>query len=85
MRPFYKRSLFFVTDNTDAGIEDILYIEAIKGGNSMIYTVYAEKDDMTFIMEETENTITVRGFYFGEPDDEATKKYIGGLIAFVEW
>lgn len=51
----------------------------------MIYTVYAEKDDMTFIMEETENTITVRGFYFGEPDDEATKKYIGGLIAFVEW
>ena len=67
------------------GIEDILNIETIKGGNSMIYTVYAEKDDMTFIMEETENTITVRGFYFGEPDDEATKKYIGGLIAFVEW
>jgi len=51
----------------------------------MIYTVYAEKDDMTFIMEETENTITVRGFYFGKPNDKDTKKYLGGLIAFVEW
>ena len=54
------------------------------GDNSMIYTVYAEKDDMTFIMEETENKIAVRGFYFGEPDDEATEKYYGGLTAFLE-
>ena len=50
----------------------------------MIYTVYAEKDDMTFIIEEEGNEITVKGFYFGEPDEEATKKYYGGLTAILE-
>lgn len=50
----------------------------------MIYTVYAKEDDMTFIMEDTDSTITVKGFYFGEPDDEATKQYIGKLTAHIE-
>ena len=49
----------------------------------MIYTVYAEKDDMTFIMEQTEDNmkceakIEVVGFYFGEPNKESTKKFVG--------
>lgn len=49
----------------------------------MIYTVYAEKDDITFIMEQTEDKmrcdakIEVIGFYFGEPNKESTKKFAG--------
>lgn len=42
-----------------------------------VYTVYAEKDDMTFIItEDTEKkTLAVTGFYFGEPNEEATKEF----------
>lgn len=50
-----------------------------------IYTVYAEKDDMTFIMEEKEDadnrTISVVGFYFGSPDESATSEYTNSLTA----
>lgn len=41
----------------------------------MIYTVYAREDDMTFIMERTENTLSVIGFYFGEPNEDDTEFY----------
>ncbi|WP_187620337.1 hypothetical protein [Selenomonas ruminis] len=51
----------------------------------MIYTVYAKHDDMTFIMEEKtgggKRTLSVVGFYFGEPDDSATKEYTNSLTA----
>ena len=40
----------------------------------MTYTVYAKEDDMTFIMERTENTLSVIGFYFGEPKYLRRKK-----------
>ena len=54
----------------------------------MIYTVFAEKDDLTFIMEEktvdNKRTLSVVGFYFGEPDEEATKEYINSLTAVFE-
>ncbi len=54
----------------------------------MIYTVYAEKDDMTFIMEEKpledKRLLSVIGFYFGKPDDEATKQYTNSLTAELE-
>lgn len=50
----------------------------------MLYTVYAKEDDMTFIMEDADSTITVKGFYFGEPNDEYTKEYMGQLTAHVE-
>lgn len=42
-----------------------------------IYTVYAEKDDMTFIITKDKETctISVTGFYFGEPDDDATQAF----------
>ncbi len=49
----------------------------------MIYTVYAEKDDLTFIMEETDKTLSVVGFYFGEPDDAATEQFRGNTTAFI--
>ena len=51
----------------------------------MIYTVYAENDDMTFIVEEkpseTGRTLSVIGFYFGEPEEGATKEYMHSLTA----
>jgi hypothetical protein len=54
----------------------------------MIYTAYAEKDDLTFIMEETEKdgktTVTVVGFYYGEPSEELTEEYTGKLVAELE-
>ena len=54
----------------------------------MTRTVYSQEDDMTFIIEETTEgtttTIKVTGFYFGEPDDEATKTYNGKLTAVIE-
>lgn len=50
----------------------------------MIYTVYARYDDMTFIMQEEDNKLSVVGFYFGEPDEEATKTYAGSLTAEFE-
>lgn len=46
-----------------------------------IRTAYAEADDMTFIIKETETSTEVIGFYWGEPDEEATKKFIGKLKA----
>ena len=45
------------------------------------YPVYSEKDDITFIMKETTNKISVCGFYFGEPDEDLTKEYTGKLTA----
>lgn len=51
----------------------------------MIYTIYADKNDMTFIMEEktegNKRTLSVVGFYFGEPDETATKEYTNSLTA----
>lgn len=50
-----------------------------------IFTVYAESNDMTFIMKETLNieedikTLEVVGFYHGEPNDEYTQINIGFL------
>lgn len=61
----------FVRYNKDARIKE----------NNLIYTVYAEKDDITFIMKESDHNIEVVGFYFGEPDEEATKEYQGKLKA----
>lgn len=49
-----------------------------------IYTVYFQEGDMTFIMEDTDTTISVKGFYFGEPNDELTKVYYGCLVATVD-
>ena len=57
-----------------------------------IYTVYSQESDMTFIMKDTEAfnyelgvyelaSTEVIGFYFGEPDEETTEKYIGKLKA----
>lgn len=60
--------------------------------DKIIYTTYAPDTDMTFIlqdiMEEVDGDIQSTecvGFYFGEPDDEATKEFIGKLKAEYEW
>ena len=51
-----------------------------------IYAVYANTWDMTFIMrdindgEELKSTECV-GWYYGEPNEEATEKFIGKLKA----
>ena len=50
----------------------------------MIYTVYAQNDDMTFIMKQTDNSLECVGWYFGKPDEEATKQYVGNLVAEFE-
>lgn len=46
-----------------------------------IYTVYSQEADITFILENKGKTTRLVGFYYGEPDDEATCKYYGKLIA----
>lgn len=51
-----------------------------------IYTVYAPNDDITFIMcDTTEDGETgsteVVGWYYGEPNDEATATFTGKLKA----
>lgn len=51
-----------------------------------IYTTYAPSADITYIMcdtyegEEIKSTEVV-GWYYGEPDEESTKFYIGKLTA----
>ena len=49
-----------------------------------IYTVYSEEADMIFIMKDTLEgksiiSIEVVGFYWGEPNKEATQGYYGSL------
>ena len=51
-----------------------------------IYTTYAHDTDITFIMEDVWNgeelvSTEVKGFYFGEPSEENTKTFYGGLKA----
>jgi len=51
-----------------------------------IYTVYAEGNDMTFIMKNIYNgdelvSTEVVGWYWGEPGEDATKACIGKLKA----
>ena len=52
-----------------------------------IYTAYAEDNDMTFILKDTLNDdgtpyrTEVIGFYYGEPDEDNTRQFMGDLIA----
>lgn len=46
-----------------------------------IYTIYSSEEDLSFIMEETDTSLEVKGFYFGEPNEEATKTYYNKLKA----
>lgn len=48
-----------------------------------IYTIYTKEDDMTFIMEEDEKTLSVVGFYFGKPDEESTEMFTGNHTAII--
>lgn len=42
---------------------------------------YSPNQDATFILKNDGNTVTVVGWYYGEPDEEATKYYQGKLTA----
>ena len=46
-----------------------------------IYSVYSSDGDMTFIMEETAESVEVKGFYFGKPDDNSNQLFYGSLKA----
>ena len=46
-----------------------------------VYTLYSQEGDITFIMEDKKNTTSVVGFYFGEPDEDATREFRGKLTA----
>lgn len=55
--------------------------------NEQIITEYSESGDMTFIMKETQdaegNPVSTEcvGWYYGSPNEEDTKHYIGQLKA----
>lgn len=48
-----------------------------------IYGIYQQNYDITFVMEEkftNDNepvSLEVKGFYYGEPDEELNKEYYG--------
>lgn len=46
-----------------------------------IITAYAEDNDMTFILEETDRYTAVVGFYYGCPNERDTQEYYGKIIA----
>lgn len=52
-----------------------------------IYTCYSPGADITFIMEEITNkdgeliSQEVKGFYYGNPDEECTKLFYGSIKA----
>lgn len=69
-----------ISENADYNSTPQDCIDMLSG----IYTVYAEHDDMTFIMQEKYNTISVIGFYFGKPNNEATEKFKNNLTATID-
>jgi hypothetical protein len=59
-----------------------------------IETAYSPETDMTFILKETIKIVNgeeecisteVKGFYYGEPDEDATKEFYGKLKADYTW
>ena len=44
---------------------------------NMIYTIYAPNDNITFIMERSDNNISCRGIYYGEPNEKDTEEFYG--------
>ena len=55
--------------------------------NNEIYTAYAPHNDITFIMKDTHDengeplTTEVVGWYYGEPNENNTRDFIGDLVA----
>lgn len=64
------------------------YIDDLKRlaeNKTEVWTVYAEADDMTFVMEgKADGSISVVGFYFGKPDAESTEYFKGKTTAVLE-
>ncbi len=59
-------------------------VEFVDEPTPKVYEVYSKEADITFIMEDKGKTTRVAGFYYGEPDDAATKKFYGKMIAEFE-
>lgn len=57
--------------------------------NKEIYGMYCPDYDITFIMEEVRTekggTLEVKGFYFGEPNDEDNKTFYNDTIAELDY
>lgn len=60
------------------------FLESVKREEPEVYTAYSQEADITFIMEDKGKTTRVVGFYYGEPDEEATGMYYGSLVAEFE-
>lgn len=69
---------------------DVDEVEIVSGGGiyeeskSEIYTLYSQEGDITFVMEDKEKSTSVVGFYYGEPNEKATKIFRGKLTAYFE-
>ena len=54
---------------------------------TIVNGIYASSDDITFVMEEKfaddgePYSLEVKGFYFGEPDEQSNKRFYNDLIA----
>lgn len=47
----------------------------------MLLTTYAPDTDMTFILDDQEDSVSVVGFYYGKPERSLTEAYVGKLKA----
>lgn len=62
-------------------------IEIINGNETLegnVYNAYSEEADITFILEDKNNSTSVVGFYYGKPRDDLTKLYYGKLKAIFD-
>lgn len=57
--------------------------------NKRIFGMYCPDYDITFIMEEVHtekgDTLEVKGFYFGEPNDEDNKTFYNDTICELDY
>ena len=59
-------------------------VNELVGQKTEIFTAYSQEADITFILKDGRKSTSVVGFYYGEPDDEATRKFYGKLTAEYE-
>lgn len=61
------------------GEDEIEIINENESSEGTVYNAYSEEADITFILEDKNNSTSVVGFYYGKPRDDLTKKYYGKL------
>ncbi len=84
-REYSERPALSRRDNQTEICPECGMMEAIETAcSTKVYTAYSSEADITFIMEDKGKTTSVVGFYYGEPDEEATRNYYGKLVAVFE-